>query len=501
MSTNALWTSLRGDFCIYSPHVQSASTIEKELTKLDPLIPKELERIAILPLSFFEQSKESIEIIFKAHLFATIFLIGKDHPINSEQLKLIPLTSLNDLVSHIDTKSLPKVLFFMGDSTTTYESIASSLEGAPPPNHLKIDLTAIGKNIDTVKSCIGKKTSLLVMVKAHGYGTEEAILCRFLKTKGIDIVGVAHVEEALQLRYENIDQALFIINVAEHEMEKALLASSDVGLYTKEQIQALEQAAKKKGVRVPVHLHIDTGMKRFGAPAQEALGLAQLIQKQPHLHLKGLFTHFPSSDEAEADAHTLQQIKEFTNVVATLASHNIYPEYIHMANSAAIFRFKESIGTMVRLGISLYGYSPSPSMHFANLFPSLTLETTISGILTGKKGETISYGRKYTIPFDEMKVAMLPLGYYDGLHRQHSNKQQVLINGHIAPVVGTICMDYMMVDVTHIPDVKSGDKAIVFGATPTQKNLCPHQFAERGGTILHELLTCLGPRIRRLFFY
>lgn len=479
---HSLWTSLRGDFCIHSAGTNDINLLKQACTQLVPLMPQKMTRAFICPHHFFQQHEQSInELVHNFH-FSKIYTYPAETALD------IPRSSMS-----------PEALFFAADPQLNYNAICSFMEASPPPNHLTVNLDAIGANIDAVRAQIGDSTRLLIMVKAHGYGTEEAIISRFLTQKNVDILGVAHVEEALQLRYAGITQSLFIINASELEMEKAILADAEVGLYTEEQIHAAEKAAKTYKKPLLVHLHVDTGMKRFGAHQDNVLILAKLIQKQPHLQLSGIFSHFPASDEPTHDVFSKNQIDHFLKTISTLKEHNINPQYIHIANSAAIFRFTIPECNMVRLGIGLYGYNSSSNTACPELIPSLTLETRISGILHGKKGETVSYGRHYTIPHNTAKIAVIPLGYYDGLHRHHSGKHTVKIRSMEAPIIGAICMDYMMVDITHIPNVQVGDKALLFGIDSDGTHLSPLQFADKGGVILHELLTCLGPRIRRIF--
>ena len=490
-----IWNSLKGHFCILSSSVHNPIELKQTLDAITSLTPKNQEKTLFCPTRFFQSHVSFL----RTSRFSKIVLYPKEAPSFEPELPIVYFDSLEEALLDQRAEEVPKTLLFLADDSTAYQQVASYMEGSTPPNHLIVDLNAISHNIDVVRSKLVENTRLLVMVKAHGYGTEEAIISRFLAKKGVDILGVAHVEEALALRLAGIEQDLFVINVSECEMEKALLANAEVGLYTEEQIQSARKTAERHQKQIKVHLHIDTGMKRFGTHPKKALSLAQQIQERPHLHLSGIFSHFPAADDPNHDHFTNCQIQSFFNIVRMLKLKDITPAHIHISNSTGIFRFPLPESTMVRLGIALYGYAPSSDISFHELIPSLTLETQVSGMVEGEKGETVSYGRRHTLSHDHAKLAVLPLGYYDGLHRQHSNRQTVRIHSHDVPLVGSICMDYMMADVTHVEGVATGDRVILFGKDKDGQDVSPLLFAERGGTILHELLTCLGPRIRRLF--
>lgn len=222
----------------------------------------------------------------------------------------------------------------------------------------------------------------------------------------------------------------------------------------------------------------------------------------PSLILEGAMTHFACSDNPDDDAFTFQQSHKFDEVIALLKSHGINPKWVHAANSSAVMRFDFPQYNMVRIGLAVYGLYCSEAVKKAmDLRLALTLVSRVVGLNVCKVGDTISYGRSYKVEKEEQKIAVLPIGYFDGLHRNYSGKGYVIIRGQKAPMVGKICMDFMMVDVTDIANVSIGDSVLIFGEDEYGQYLPPENLALQGDSIVHELITCLGPRIQRIFVH
>ena len=398
-----LWSSHRGDFCVRLPPFSSLSSLHAQLLALKPLFPSGMKRIFYCSPAI-ERQAQGLKTLFSLQF----------HHLDTKE-PVLHRNSENEL------------LIFCTEETPEYEKLSFLMEGGTPPSHLKIDLDAIQSNIQIIRSRLPEKTSLMAMVKARAYGTDEIVVSHLLIQSGINYLGVAHVEEALRLRRANIEQPIFVLHAAEYEMEKVSLARAEVGVYTKEQIHQANIVGGRLGKPLLLHLHVDTGMKRFGAPYSDILPLAQLIDALPNVELQGLFSHFPASDDPLHDTFSMEQTALFSKALSQLRENGLSPKTIHIANSAAIFRFSLPEATMARIGIALYGFSPSANLPFDSLTPALTLETTIAGLVKAKKGDTIGYGRRFQAPSD-MTLAMLPLGYYDGLHRHHSGKQTVRIH-------------------------------------------------------------------------
>lgn len=367
-------------------------------------------------------------------------------------------------------------------------------------NQCFINLAAIKANIELIRKRLPPKSRLMVIVKALAYGMDETRVARFLASAGVDILGVSFVDEGIALRRAGITQNIFVISAAPFEVAKVVKWGLEVGASAAEFIALLAEEAKKQKKTIKVHLHVDTGMGRFGCRPEEAFQLAQMIHRAPSLKLEGMMTHFACADDPLHDTFTLNQAATFEKVVKDIETAGISIPWKHAANSAAIARFNFPAFNMARIGLAAYGLYASPATEKAlELRLAVSLISRIVGINVCKAGESISYGRNYKVEKEEQRIAVLPIGYFDGIHRAYSGKGSVIIRGKAAPMVGNICMDFMMVDVTHIPQASVGDPVLVFGEDDYGNYLSPEDLAYQGGSIVYELITCLGPRIQRIF--
>ena len=419
------------------------------------------------------------------------------------QLSIHGFSSLEEAIAAAKRTLSPfDTLLVKGPKKIPFDWLFEQLEESQPNSVACINLAAIRSNIDLIRQKLPPSTRVMVMVKALAYGTDDIRISHFLNTCGVDILGVSYVDEGVSMRRLGIKQAIFVINAADHEMRKAAHWNLEVGVGSAEQITAAEEAAEALNSPLKVHLHVDTGMKRLGCSPSQAVPLGQQIARSPHLIFEGIFTHFPAADDPAQDSFTHRQAATLTSVIQELEALTIRPPYRHACNSAAAIRFSFDQFNMVRIGLATYGFHPSPaSALLIELRPALSLTSHIVGFNHGVAGETISYGRTHTITTPAARIAVVPVGYFDGLHRIYSGKASVIIRGKKAPMVGRICMDYMMVDVTHIPDAAILDHALLFGEDEFGTYLPPEELAASGGSIVHELMTCLGPRIQRLFIY
>lgn len=380
--------------------------------------------------------------------------------------------------------------------------LIGQIEGSSPNTAASINLAAIRSNIEVLRQGLPDTCRIMVMVKALAYGTDDVQISTFLETCGIDILGVSHVDEGIGMRRMGVRQSIFVLNATSCEMKKAITWNLEVGISSEEQVIAAQQAAKELQASFKVHLHVDTGMKRFGCTLPEAAEIGKAIARSPHLIFEGVFTHFCAADDPQQDAFTLHQADGLVRVIKELESLGISPKYRHACNSAAAIRFSFPEFNMVRVGLASYGiHTSSASAALLDLRPALSLSSKIVGFNSASVGETVSYGRTYTVSTEQTRLAVIPIGYFDGLHRAYSGKSHVIIRGQKAPMIGRICMDYTMVDVTHIPDAAIGDAVLLFGEDETGKYLPPETLATSGGSIVHELMSCIGPRVQRLFIY
>ncbi len=332
-------------------------------------------------------------------------------------------------------------------------------------NTLTINLAAIEQNI-------GSLGPIIPMVKGNAHGTDPIILSSFLQTQeNVRFLGVAHLQEAIHLRNAGIEIPILLLSFLPHEA--ALIAKYNITpvVDTIEKVMALENA----GVEA-VHLHLDTGMHRFGVSLQEAPLLLHRIRNS-NLELEGVMTHFASSELHPE--FTREQTELFERFVTTLQPK---PRWIHAASSFALKRFSLPFCNLSRIGLSLF--TPTPV---------LELTSTLIGIKSLSKGDSVGYNRQF-IAKDDMRIAIVPIGYHDGWHLSYSEKAYVLIHGKKAPMIGRICMDFMMVDITHIPEAKIADSLLLFG-----KELPFEQLAQTFDTNPRQLICSLGPRIERKF--
>ena len=393
-------------------------------------------------------------------------------------------------------------LLIKGSKKVPISELVRTFEESPPNNQVIINLAAIQSNIEVVRRRLGKEMRLMVMVKALAYGTDDIRIAKFLKSCGIDIVGVSYVDEGVAMRQAGVCKHIFVLNAAIYEAAKAVKWDLEVGVSEKKLIHSLQEQAAQQMKKIKVHLHVDTGMSRFGCRPEEVVFLAQEIKRSPNLIFEGIMTHFACADDPKEDAFTRRQAQILDAAIAQLEKSGISPPWRHACNSSAAIRFGFSSFNMVRLGLAVYGLHTSRATSTdIELKPAISLVSRIVGINFCQKGQTVSYGRSYTIDREQARIAVLPIGYFDGLHRNYSGKGFVRIRGKKAPMIGKICMDYMMVDITEIEAAQIGDTALLFGEDENGHYLAPEELANSGGSIVHELMTCLGPRIRRLFIY
>ena len=406
------------------------------------------------------------------------------------------LCSLQARVKHNDT------VLIKGDQKYSIDRLTEAFNDSICSNQCIINLAAIAENLTTIRKRLPPHSRVMVMVKALAYGTDEIRMAKFLETCDIDILGVSYVDEGVVLKRAGVTQSIFVINAAIYEAAKVVKWGLEIGVSDQSLIEAVAIEASRQNKIIKVHLHIDTGMGRFGCRPEEAVALAKLITDCSSLELEGLMTHFACSDNPEHDSFTNEQAKSLEHIIGQLKAEGIEPRWSHAANSSGAMRFYFPQFNMVRIGLAVYGLYASPTTKESlELRLALSLISRIVGINVCTKGETISYGRNYQVQRDRQHIAVLPIGYFDGLHRNYSGKGTVIIRGKIAPMVGNICMDFMMVDVTDIPNASVGDSVLIFGEDEYGHYLSPEELATRGDSIVHELITCLGPRIQRIFVH
>ena len=363
------------------------------------------------------------------------------------------------------------------------------------PTHAAVDLSAIAFNIAAIRDRIGPVRHLMAVVKADAYGHGAVRVAQTALKHGADWLGVAIPEEGFALRQAGIDATILVFGfIQPQEAGKVAAAGLDQSVGSLDLLDALDQAGKAAGCAIRVHLKIDTGMGRLGVPPDQALSLAQEIEKRRNLQLVGTFSHFCTADCTDK-SYTNIQMQRFESTLRDLERGGIDPGTRHIANSAGVLAHPDSYYDMVRPGIIIYGLYPSGEVEQTiRLRPAMHLITQISDLKTASAGTSISYGRTYITRADQTRIATLPVGYADGFSRLLSNNAEVTIRGQRVPIVGTVCMDMCMADVSAIDGARVGDEVILFGDGPSADEV-----ARRSGTINYEVTCRVNKRVPRIY--
>lgn len=362
-----------------------------------------------------------------------------------------------------------------------------------------VDTGALRHNIIEMRSRLAPGTRYLAVVKADAYGHGMVPVSRAALQAGAEYIGVAIPEEGIELREAGITAPILVFGGLLPVYAKTLVQYDLCAtLFHLPMLHALQQAAREQGKIAKVHIKVDTGMNRVGLKTKEELRtlLGEIAQSEL-VSLEGLFTHFAVS-ELEDKAFTLEQLERFREMAA-LAKEMGFSPIVHASNSGGALDLPQIAGlNMVRGGISMYGYYPGPGCgDWAQLRPVLSWRTAIVHIKEIAPGETVSYGRHYTAQ-SVRRVATLPVGYGDGYHRCMSGRAQVLLHGRRAPVLGTICMDQLMVDITDIPEAAVGDEAFLIGGEGPQA-ITADDLALWADTVSYEILLAISARVPRVY--
>jgi alanine racemase len=361
----------------------------------------------------------------------------------------------------------------------------------------EVDLSAIRENMMAIRERVGPKVKIMPAVKAGAYGHGAVPISRECVASGAEALGVASVEEALELRQAGIRADILILGCAPSDAAPEIVRW-DIAATTCESTlaEALSGEAVRQNKPARVHLKIDTGMGRIGVPPGEAAEFAGLTRKLPGIRIEGVFTHFASSDEVDPE-FTQSQIDTFRRILGKLNASGLNGLLAHCSNSGGILAYPEADFDAVRPGIMLYGHYPSEQVpRTVRIREALTLKTRIAFVKTADPGCSISYGRTHTLKRKSL-IATLPIGYEDGYSRRLSNTGEVVVRGVRVPVVGRVCMDQTMIDVTDVPGVRAGDEVILYGGG--YDFLSVSRIAEMIGTIPHEVLCNLGRRVPRVY--
>ncbi|PKM51841.1 MAG: alanine racemase [Firmicutes bacterium HGW-Firmicutes-7] len=365
----------------------------------------------------------------------------------------------------------------------------------------EINIDYIEDNLKAIKDYVGHNKEVMVVIKADGYGHGAIPIARQLYEAGIDYIGVATIQEAIALRKYKIDIPIVVLGYSPVDEYENLVEYDIIQtVYKYSMAKGISDVAAKAGKNAKIHIKIDTGMMRIGFfPDSSTVDTIIKMHTLPNLEIEGLFTHFSQAD-GEDENFTIKQINMFDNFISNLEEKAVKIPKIHASNSAGMIGYKNAHYDIVRAGIALYGLYPSPTMDSSKLIlkPSLSLKSNIIFLKEVEKGVPISYGGTY-ITSKRCKIATIPVGYGDGYPRSLSSKGRVLIRGQYAPIVGRICMDQFMVDVSDIDDVCEGDEAVLIG-NQGEATISVEEIAEIDGTINYEIVCQLGKRIPRVYY-
>ena len=361
-----------------------------------------------------------------------------------------------------------------------------------------VDLSAIRTNIINMKKGLKAGTGVCCVIKADGYGHGAVPIARAVDDL-TDFYAVAALEEALNLRANGIDRPILILGYIHPDgFKDAIKNDIRLTVFDFETAQLVSEAAKAIDSDAKIHIKIDTGMSRIGFfPTAESAGIIKEISALPGIEIEGIFTHFYASDSADKTS-ALEQVEKFNNFCGVLEEKGVNIPIKHCSNSAAAISMPEANLDMVRLGIAMYGLYPSDDVHELELVPALSLKSHIVMVKEIPAGTSVGYGGTYTAA-GPVKVATVPVGYADGYFRLLSNKGYVLINGCTAPIIGRICMDQFMVNVSSVPDVSRGDEVILVGSSE-DKTVTMEEISALAGSFNYEFACDIGKRVPRRYF-
>ena len=367
--------------------------------------------------------------------------------------------------------------------------------------YARIDLDAIAYNMEQMKENLSPDTQIMAVIKADGYGHGAVQIAHMLESVNyIWGFAVATLDEAVVLRTEGIKKPILVLGCVFPDQYMAMLKHDiRMNVYTEEMAEAISQMAARENMTAYMHIKLDTGMTRLGFDVSDtSVAAIERISNMKNVKMEGIFTHFAKADETDK-TFTQKQIMDFCHMVSKLKEKNVTFAYEHCANSAAIIDVKDANFDLVRAGISTYGLYPSEEVRKENvkLRPALELKSHVAFVKEIEKDTGISYGGTF-VSKDKMKIATIPVGYADGYPRSLSNQGFVLIRGKKAPIVGRVCMDQFMVDVTHIEGVGFGDKVTLIG-TDGNETISVEDLGELSGRFNYEFICDLGKRIPRVY--
>ncbi len=405
-----------------------------------------------------------------------------------------------DEVLFISNENLPSfseiqqsVVLIKGTRVAQLQKIARLFQLKKHKTRVEIDFSAVKNNLNYFRSLTKTGTKMLVMVKASSYGSGAEKMAEFLEKSGVEYLGVAYADEGVELRKYGIKLPILVMNAEEEGFNDIIQYNLEPAIFSYKMMDAFVKALIMENIEeYPVHLKFDTGMKRLGFAPSEVEKVVELFQAQPEIKLKSVYSHLADSDNMLDGSYSLEQISIFNKITLFLSENLNYHFDRHLLNTEGIARFPEADYEMVRLGIGIYGYSINSSVQ-KELQPAIAWKSMVSQIKTIQPGESVGYSRKF-IASKTTKIGVVPVGYADGFRRSLGNgKGGFVIQGKWCPVVGSVCMDMTMVDISEV-DTFEGDEVEIIGKTQTLNEL-----ANAMETIPYEVLTSISKRVQRIY--
>ncbi len=416
----------------------------------------------------------------------------------NELLQVETYEATDDFLKQLDSSSFSnEVILLKGARKFRFEVIGKFLEKKAHETVLEINLNALTHNLKVYQSLLKPETKIMAMVKAFSYGSGSFEIANVLQFSRVDYLAVAYADEGVELRKNGITLPIMVMNPEQRSFEAMIHYNLEPEIYSLSLLdrfsEVLTLLRNGDDSKYKIHLELETGMNRLGFTKDEIPELMERIKSNHHFQIASVFSHLAASEDKAYDEFTKEQIKNFEAMSKMVCNEFDYKILRHILNSNGITRHTKSQFDMVRLGIGLYGIDASLKVE-GKLMNVSTLKTTISQIKHVKKGDTVGYGRVGKVSKDKT-IATVGVGYADGLSRKLSNKVgRMLVNGKLVPVIGNVCMDMTMLDITGV-DAHEGDEVIVFGNNPTVEEV-----AEAAETIAYEILTGISARVKRVYF-
>lgn len=360
--------------------------------------------------------------------------------------------------------------------------------------YLEINLSALEKNYSYLKSKLDVKTKFLAVVKANSYGSNAVAVAKKLETLGVDYLAVAYVNEGIALRNQGIKTPILVFHPQLESIRDIIKYNLEPSLYSFSILKSFLLEAEKQNVtNYPIHIKFNTGLNRLGFKESDIQQICSLINNQNFITPISVFSHLAASEDLSQKDFSLLQINRFNSIIKRVKVTFNQTPFFHLCNTSGILNFPEAHYDMVRSGIGLYGFS-NILKEQSNFTPIASLRSVISQIHVLNKGESVGYNRAYICEKENQKIAVIPIGHADGISRAYGNGVGwVTINNQKAPIVGNVCMDMIMVNITHI-SCKEGDAVTVFGQNPTAEDL-----SKAIHSISYELITNISARIKRVY--